>query len=657
VYVRFSIRTKLLGAFGVIVAMMLAVGLFAVVRLRVENRHVGQLASQVVPSTRAVGEIDALMNQYRKDQLHYIVARPADRPGAGGIDGDLSGDLSRMKIALAGYRAVGLDRVDSRFLSSFQADFARYVALTANFRTLADRGQIPKAGKLVGDGRGDGAYNTLKSLVVAWLDHQVKAADTAAASSRSTYLFGVTLIGLFLALAVLIAVSVGVVLSRRTTRAVRAVGAAAKAISQGDIDQRVTVNSRDELGEMAADFAAMVDYLKNMVKIAETIAKGDLSVRVHPRSVRDELGVALAVMTDSLRNAVSENERLLAASRQEAGTDALTGLSNRRALMRDLNAAVTGSDPSQAWMLALFDLDGFKHYNDTFGHPAGDALLVRVSERLRAAVAGHGTAYRMGGDEFCVLAQTDGAHVEELAQRAADGLSERGEAFAISSSYGIARIPVDATSAEAALQTADTRMYKRKAGRASAGRESTQVLLKALGERHAGLDDHVSQVAEQATRTAQALGLPDHEVKRIAIAAALHDVGKIAIPDSILNKPGPLNEEEWTFMHRHTVIGERIVLAAPSLAHAADLVRSSHERYDGTGYPDQQRGQDIPLGASIIAVCDAFDAMISDRPYSRSKSPDDARAELRRCSGSQFDPRAVTAFCDMVRTAPALQAA
>ncbi len=111
-------------------------------------------------------------------------------------------------------------------------------------------------------------------------------------------------------------------------------------------------------------------------------------------------------------------------------------------------------------------------------------------------------------------------------------------------------------------------------------------------------------------------------------------------------------------MRRHTLIGEHIVLAAPSLAHAADLVRSSHERFDGTGYPDQRRGQDVPLGASIIAVCDAYDAMITDRPYGQSKSPDDALAELCRCSGSQFDPRAVSAFCDMMQTpVPALQAA
>ena len=649
---RFSIRIKLLAAFAVMIGLMLTVGLFAVARLRVENRHVGQLASQVVPSTRAVGEVDALMNEYRKDQLHYIVARPADRPGAAGIDGDLSGDLSLMRASLTDYRADGLDhdRVDHRLLNAFQAGFARYVRITAGFRTLADRGQIRRAGELVGDGRGDRAYDVLKRLSGEWLDHQVTAADNAAARSRSTYSLSVTLIGVLLVVAVLIAFAVAVALARQTTRAVRAIGAAAKAISEGDIDQRVTVTSRDELGEMATDFGAMVDYLKNMVTIAETIARGDLSVQVHPRSARDELGVALVGMTDSLRSAVGENEQLLAASREEAGTDALTGLSNRRALMRDLEAAVASCDQSPGWMVALFDLDGFKHYNDAFGHPAGDALLVRVSERLQAATNGHGTAYRMGGDEFCVLAKTDETDVAQLAQLAADALAEDGEGFAISSCYGVARIPLDATTAEAALQTADTRMYQGKAGRASAGRESTEVLLKALGERHAGLDQHVSEVATQATQTARALNLPDHEVKRIAIAAALHDVGKIAIPDSILKKPGSLNEEEWEFMRRHTVIGERIVLAAPSLAHAADLVRSSHERYDGTGYPDQRRGEDIPLGASIIAVCDAYDAMITNRPYGQSKSPDDALVELRRCSGSQFDPRAVTAFCDLARS-------
>jgi HD-GYP domain-containing protein (c-di-GMP phosphodiesterase class II) len=127
-------------------------------------------------------------------------------------------------------------------------------------------------------------------------------------------------------------------------------------------------------------------------------------------------------------------------------------------------------------------------------------------------------------------------------------------------------------------------------------------------------------------------------------AAQLHDVGKIAIPDAILRKPGPLDEQEWSFVRRHTIVGERILSAAPALAEVAALVRSSHERFDGTGYPDSLARDAIPLGSRIIAVCDAFDAMTSERPYRRAMAPADALAELTRCSGSQFDPRIVAAF-------------
>jgi HD-GYP domain-containing protein (c-di-GMP phosphodiesterase class II) len=137
-------------------------------------------------------------------------------------------------------------------------------------------------------------------------------------------------------------------------------------------------------------------------------------------------------------------------------------------------------------------------------------------------------------------------------------------------------------------------------------------------------------------------------VKRVGLAAELHDIGKAAVPDEILDKPGPLDDREWEFMHRHTVIGERILLAAPSLAPAAALVRSSHERFDGAGYPDHLRGEAIPLGSSIIAVCDAYDAMISERPYRLAMTPEDALVELESCAGTQFDPDVVTAFSRVI---------
>jgi HD-GYP domain-containing protein (c-di-GMP phosphodiesterase class II) len=131
-------------------------------------------------------------------------------------------------------------------------------------------------------------------------------------------------------------------------------------------------------------------------------------------------------------------------------------------------------------------------------------------------------------------------------------------------------------------------------------------------------------------------------------AASLHDVGKAAIPDEVLKKPEPLGAEEWQFMRRHTLIGERILSAAPALAQAAALVRSSHERFDGKGYPDGLAGEDIPLGARVIAACDAFDAMICGRPYRAPMSIEVALAELRRAAGTQFDPTVVDAFCAVV---------
>jgi two-component system, cell cycle response regulator len=138
------------------------------------------------------------------------------------------------------------------------------------------------------------------------------------------------------------------------------------------------------------------------------------------------------------------------------------------------------------------------------------------------------------------------------------------------------------------------------------------------------------------------------DLDEVARAAELHDVGKVAIPDAILNKPGPLDESEWNFMRRHTVIGERILLSAPALRPVARLVRSSHERWDGGGYPDGLRGDEIPLGARVVAVCDAFDAMTTERPYREPIPESQALAELRRCAGTQFDPMVVDAFCRVI---------
>ena len=329
-------------------------------------------------------------------------------------------------------------------------------------------------------------------------------------------------------------------------------------------------------------------------------------------------------------------------------TDSLTGLSNRRKLMADLDEL---SDSRRAAVLVLLDLDGFKAYNDTFGHPAGDSLLERLGARLREAVGSAGRVYRLGGDEFCVIWWVEQAARATVEASCSAALCEQGEGFVITAAHGAVAMPSEATSAAEALRTADLRMYSHKAGsRASSSIQSRDVLLSALAELRPDLETHVNAVAVLAEAVARTLELSPHVTEQIRHAAQLHDIGKIAIPDAILNKRGPLDEQEWSFVRRHTIVGERILNAAPALAEVAALVRSSHEHYDGRGYPDSLKGEAIPIGSRVIGVCDAFDAMTSDRPYRLALTPGDALAELERCSGTQFDAQTVAALKAVLAT-------
>jgi diguanylate cyclase (GGDEF)-like protein len=329
----------------------------------------------------------------------------------------------------------------------------------------------------------------------------------------------------------------------------------------------------------------------------------------------------------------------------EAHRDDLTGIGNRRKLLSDLERV--SAEAANESVLIVYDLNGFKHYNDTFGHPAGDALLRRLAGKLADAVdSGSGTAYRLGGDEFAVLAAPPADAVEGLLDATVHALAEDGEGFSISTCFGAVFIPSEAADSTSALRIADQRLYAQKHTSKLRSGHPHLALLEALFEREPELRTHVSSVTSLTGAVAGRLGIDGHQLVELTVAAQLHDVGKIAIPDAVLHKPGPLTEEEWGLMRQHTVIGQRILGAVPALQAVGTIVRATHERWDGKGYVDGLAGEAIPLAARIIAVCDAFEAMTAVRPYAAPAVMTDALDELRRCAGTQFDPEVVRAFCE-----------
>jgi diguanylate cyclase (GGDEF)-like protein/putative nucleotidyltransferase with HDIG domain len=349
-------------------------------------------------------------------------------------------------------------------------------------------------------------------------------------------------------------------------------------------------------------------------------------------------------------------------------TDPLTGLGNHRHFQERLERELGQARQRGATLtLCLVDVDDFKRINDRFGHPAGDRVLEQLATRLRQT----GEAFRLGGDEFALLLP---GYDESAAVTAATSVVERigtlelEHVGAVTVSAGVATSPQHAADRDELIRLADSALYwakeygknrvrayrpdvielaelKRLASgpdRAARFRAAAS-LARAVDARNAYMGSHSQRVAELAARTARRLGLPEEDVELTRLAASLHDLGKLAIPEELLRKPGPLTEPERMVLERHPQIGFRM-LESLGVDTVADWVLHHHERWDGSGYPDGLPGERIPLGARIIFVADAYDAMTSECVYRRRVSPHEAIAELDRCAGTQFDPEIVTAF-------------
>jgi diguanylate cyclase (GGDEF)-like protein len=349
-------------------------------------------------------------------------------------------------------------------------------------------------------------------------------------------------------------------------------------------------------------------------------------------------------------------------------TDPLTGLGNHRHFHERLQRELAQADEHSGMVsLCFLDIDDFKRVNDQFGHPAGDRVLSQVAARLRQG----GESFRLGGDEFAVLLvgmdeQLALATTQSIVQRIAD--TELGKAGAITVSAGVATFPQHGRERDSLIRLADGALYWAKEHgknqvrlaradvaelsefrRVASGVDriarfrAAASLARAVDSRDAYTGSHSERVATLAAKVAAQLGLPAEEIELTRLAGSLHDLGKLAIPEEILRKPAALSDAERLVLERHPQIGYRM-LESLGVDPIAYWVLHHHERWDGSGYPDGLAEGRIPLGARIIFVSDAFDAMTSDRLYRESLSYEDAISEVERCSGSQFDPDVVNAF-------------
>jgi diguanylate cyclase (GGDEF)-like protein/putative nucleotidyltransferase with HDIG domain len=369
-----------------------------------------------------------------------------------------------------------------------------------------------------------------------------------------------------------------------------------------------------------------------------------------------------------------ENAQLYARAEQRSRIDELTGLFNRRHFEERLKEEIARhSRYGNLFSIFLLDLDSFKTYNDVYGHPSGDVLLSQIGKIIKSSIRDADQAFRYGGDEFIVVlphTAVEDARVvaDRVREMIAGEMEKRG--IAVTCSIGLACYPSDGVMAGELVTVADTALYFAKRTGGNRVYLSSKILSEPLEDagiyaRRNGLSaiyalvsaveakdpytyGHSKRVNGYAVALAEAIGLSPEEVSRVSTAALLHDIGKIGVSDKVLNKKGKLTKEDWEAIKSHPKLGATIVGNVPNLVPCVSSILHHHERWDGAGYPDGLKGEQIPIEARILAIADSFEAMTAARPYRPALCGEKVLKELRRGAGTQFDPKLAEIFIGII---------